>query len=239
MYIHTLIADDHPALVNAIAHTLSGHASLKVGTIPDSNQIIERLSTERCDVVVTDPLTSGNDASGATARLSLLRRRHPDLKIIVFTTIDNPALITQILQTGVNAVLNKMEDIDLLASSVHAVHAGATYLSPKARYCSHELTSSLFACPFSQQLTRRETEVIGLYAHGLSVGSIARQLKRTKQTVSAQKNSAMLKLGITQDIQLYQIADQHGLPFTQQPYPVEQLRPAGSGRPGKTLFTSS
>lgn len=240
MYIHTLIADDHPALVNAVAHTLSGYASLKVGTIPDSNQIIERLSAERCDVLITDPLPTRNNASGATARLSLLRRRYPDLKIIVFTTIDKPLMITQILQMGVNAVLNKMDDIDLLASSVHAVHAGATYLSPKARPSTHGLTASLFTCPFSQQLTRRETEVIGLYAHGLSVGRIAQHLKRTKQTVSAQKNSAMLKLGVTQDIELYQFADQYGLPFTRQPDRLDRLdrlKSARSGGAGKALFT--
>nr|BFD40930.1 response regulator transcription factor [Pseudomonas sp. FFPRI_1] len=218
MKIKILIADDHPVLASAIAHELSSATTLKiVDKVRNSTQVIERLSRLCCDVLIIDYLTPGGDAADGLAGLALLRRRYPELKIIVFTTIDNPTVVTQILRLGINSVLNKVDDINHLISAVHAVHAGAIYLSPRARSSTHEQANILAMRPSSLRLTRRETEVVLLYANGLSVTRIAEQLKRTKQTISAQKCSAMRKLGFTQETQLHRFVDQSGLAVTVAP----------------------
>ncbi|VTR32784.1 Capsular synthesis regulator component B [Serratia fonticola] len=61
------------------------------------------------------------------------------------------------------------------------------------------------------KLTRREAEVIRLYVSGMSVNDIASQLKRTKQTISSQKTSAMRKLQISRDADLFRFAFETGL----------------------------
>ncbi|OXH89196.1 DNA-binding response regulator, partial [Burkholderia multivorans] len=60
--------------------------------------------------------------------------------------------------------------------------------------------------------TTREIEVVRLYAAGLTVGEIASQLHRSKQTISSQKASAMKKLGIVRDADLIRFADEGMLP---------------------------
>ena len=61
------------------------------------------------------------------------------------------------------------------------------------------------------QLSPRELEVIHLLAAGHAVGAIATQLNRSKQTVSAQKVSAMRKLGLASEAALYIYVQEHGL----------------------------
>lgn len=47
--------------------------------------------------------------------------------------------------------------------------------------------------------------------NGMTVNSISNYLSRTKQTISAQKKSAMLKLGASKDFELFQCAYLAGL----------------------------
>jgi two-component system capsular synthesis response regulator RcsB len=54
----------------------------------------------------------------------------------------------------------------------------------------------------SGALSPRETEVVQLYASGLTVGEIAQRLGRSKQTISAQKTNAMRKLGLERSVDL-------------------------------------
>jgi two-component system capsular synthesis response regulator RcsB len=60
-------------------------------------------------------------------------------------------------------------------------------------------------------LTPKESEVLRLLLRGLTVSDISTRLNRTKQTVSAQKKSAMRKLGVTSEYELYQQLQQLGL----------------------------
>jgi two-component system capsular synthesis response regulator RcsB len=53
--------------------------------------------------------------------------------------------------------------------------------------------------------------VIRLLASGMTVGAIATHLHRSKQTVSAQKVSAMRKLGLGNDAALFIYVQEHGL----------------------------
>lgn len=212
MKINIIIADDHPALIMGVAHELTAIPTLDiVGKAKNSTDIIDLLSAQSCDILITDYVMPGGSAGDGMAMLSFFRRRYPDLKIIVFTTIDNSAIVGEILKLGVGSVLNKVDDLGHLISAVHAVYAGATYISPTLRLTTQQASRSGNGQIASHPLTRRESEVIRLYVAGLSVNDIANQLKRTKQTVSSQKASAMRKMGITRDADLFRFAFETGL----------------------------
>lgn len=218
MKINIIIADDHPALLLGITHELAAIPTLEiVGQAKNSTEVIELLSTLGCDILITDYVMPGGSAGDGMAMLSFLRRRYPDLKIIVFTTINNPAIVAEILKLGVGSVLNKVDDVGHLISAVHAVYAGATYISPQLKAAAQQLNDNNGTRVSNHKLTRRESEVIRLYVSGLSVNDIASQLKRTKQTVSSQKASAMRKLGITRDADLFRFAYETGIVDSGQP----------------------
>jgi two-component system, NarL family, captular synthesis response regulator RcsB len=93
MRINLILADDHPALIAGVKHELSRiHTLNVVGTARDSTELVDLLSWVPCDILVTDYSMPGGEYGDGMAMLSFLRRRHPDLKIVVFTTIDNMAI---------------------------------------------------------------------------------------------------------------------------------------------------
>jgi len=61
------------------------------------------------------------------------------------------------------------------------------------------------------ELSARETEVLRLFASGLTVSQIAIQLSRSVKTISRQKMDAMSKLGLKSDLEVYAYAREHGM----------------------------
>ncbi|MDX7744037.1 LuxR C-terminal-related transcriptional regulator [Aeromonas veronii] len=60
-------------------------------------------------------------------------------------------------------------------------------------------------------LTAKESEVVRLLASGMSVTQVADNLHRSVKTISTQKKSAMIRLGITSDSALFDYAKSSGL----------------------------
>lgn len=211
MKINLILADDHPVLIAGVKHELSRiHTLNVVGTARDSTEIIKLLSRVSCDILITDYAMPGGEYGDGMAMLSLLRRRYPDIKIIVFATIDNMAITAAMRRIGIDSVLNKAKDIGHLITAIHAVHAGATYFSPglSAHVEAGKPTQLMSKC--LTDLSSREAEVVRLYVSGTTINEIAAQLNRTKQTVSAQKRAAMRKLGIERDADLFRFAFESG-----------------------------
>ena len=181
-----------------------------MGTARDSTEIIDLLSRVPCDILITDYAIPGGEYGDGMAMLSFLRRHHPDIKIIVFTTIDNMAIAGEMRRIGIDSVLNKAKDIGHLITAIHSVRAGATYFSPTMSEQVESGKPTQFVRKCLSDLSSREAEVVRLYVSGTTVNEIAAQLNRTKQTVSAQKRAAMRKLGIERDADLFRFAFESG-----------------------------
>jgi two-component system, NarL family, captular synthesis response regulator RcsB len=212
MKINLILADDHPAIIAGLKFELSRvHTFNIVGTAHDSTTLVNLLSKVPCDILITDFAMPGGQYGDGITMLSFLKRRYPSLKIIVFTTIDNFAIAAELRKIGIDSTLNKSKDPGYLISAIHVVHAGATYYSPTLQDGpglggpTHTLNEG------SPRLSSREAEVVRLYLSGITVNEIAAQLNRTKQTVSAQKRSAMRKLGVARDAELFRFAHEIGL----------------------------
>lgn len=219
MKIRLLLADDHPALLSGLLHELSAIPTLDIlGTAADSGALVEMLQNSPCDVLVTDYVMPGGYYGDGMGLLSYLRRTYPQMKIVVFTTMDNPALTQELAKLGVNALLGKTQHTNQLISAIHAVYAGSNYFPTNDTTLSR---SGITQNPVSNlSLTKREFEVVRLYVSGLSINEIAEQLHRTKQTISSQKASAMRKLGINRDAELFRYAFEFGM--DSPPPPAQQ-----------------
>jgi two-component system capsular synthesis response regulator RcsB len=214
--IRLVLADDHPALIAGIKHELSAVPTLDiVGTASNSTQIIEVLDSVQCDILITDYAMPGGEYGDGIMLLSFLRRRYPDLKIIVFTTLGNPGIVRAITKLGIQAVLNKVDDVGHLVTAIYAVRSGAVYRSPGAGSTAAQLSTANAGT--AKQLTRREVEIVRLYVSGMSINEIADKFSRSKQTISSQKTSAMRKLGIQREAELHRYAYENGLVVSATP----------------------
>lgn len=208
MSINLILADDHPALLSGMEQGLSAVPSLRVvGKARNSSEMLEMLADRHCDILFSDYSMPGGSFGDGMGMLSFVRRRFPKVKIIVFTMIDNDAIVFEMRRLGVKSVLNKSEDMRQVVAAIQAVHAGRCCApeGPVREVVGLEDDGDL------PLLSRREIEVLRLYVGGASVTQIARQLNRTKQTVSTQKSSAMQKLGLQRDVDLFRFAYQNGM----------------------------
>jgi two-component system capsular synthesis response regulator RcsB len=205
--IRVAVADDHPAVLIGITHELAAADAIEVaGTAADSSELVALLEAGQCDVAITDYAMPGGAYGDGAALLSYIRRHYPRVRIVVFTMMENPGLVLNIFELGIGCVVSKADPIHHLAEAARAAAAGRRYLSPT-------IEAALADAPMhgARALTQREAEVVRLFVSGLTVNEIAARLNRSKKTVSAQKISAMRKLGIERETDLYQYGMTSGL----------------------------
>ena len=206
MKINLILADDHPAVLAGLESQLISIPTLEiVGAAANSTELYNLLNQVSCDILIADYAMPGGEYGDGMTLLSFIRRQFPDLMIILFTSFNNPLMINEIAKIGIRSLVSKSDDIHCLISAIHMVYAGASYFSPSIAI------SQKVGGGQDKQLTKREMEVLRLFVSGMSINEIADQFKRSKQTISSQKGSAMRKLKITRDSELFQFAREAGL----------------------------
>lgn len=204
-FVRVMVADDHPASALGMSQALQGNSTIKlVGAVSNSTGLVAALDAQQSDVLVLDYVMPGGKYGDGLVLLSFLQRRYPALHIVTITMIDNPSVLRAIRKQGVSCILSKSDAISHLIGAVHAAYVGANYMSPYIKQLLQDVESE----PAARALTAREIEVVRLFGAGYTVGEIAAQLHRSKQTISSQKSSAMKKLGIVRDADLIRYNDE-------------------------------
>lgn len=206
--IRVAVADDHPLIRMAIEAALDAVPALHhIGSAEDSTGLMALLDAQPCDVLVTDYAMPNGVHGDGLELLATLQQRYPQLHIVVFTGMDQPAIVQALAAAGINHILSKGDDVGHVAAAVLAAHVRRRYLSPSI--------APLLPVRGSQRVTvalsPREHEVLSLFVSGLSVNDIAERLGRRKQTISTQKINGMVKLGIERDADLFKHAVELGL----------------------------
>lgn len=209
--IKVVIADDHPAIIEGIKQSISVNTISLIDTARNSTEIIALMDRGVAEVLVTDYAMPGGDFGDGLPFFEFILRRYPDLKIVVMTMMDNPGVLRTLIALGVRCIISKTDDTSHLIPAIHIASSGGQYYSPTVQ----AIVQMLENFPPDEQrqvsLSKREAEVIRLFVTGMKINDIAIQLHRSKQTVSSQKNSAMKKLGVTCDADLFKYALEIGL----------------------------
>lgn len=195
----------------------SGEGYEVVGEASGGAGLLKLLADTPCDLLLVDFLmpdeTTAQPLDGV-ALLHELRRRYPKLPIIVLTMMRNSAIFRTMYQEGANAVVEKGAIVDELLIALRTVRNGRTYVS---KYLTRQLAGEHVVLRPAKGggakpiLSRREVEVIRMFAQGHSITEIAALTHKSVKTVSRQKRSAMLKLGLNGDSELFEYARTHGL----------------------------
>jgi two-component system, NarL family, captular synthesis response regulator RcsB len=209
--IKVVIADDHPAIIEGIKRSIAVNTISLVDAARNSTEIIALMDKGGAEVLVTDYAMPGGEFGDGLPFFEFILRRYPDLKIVVMTMMDNPGVLRTLIALGVKCIISKTDDASHLIPAIHIASSGGQHFSPTV----HAIVQMLEQLPLYEErqvsLSKREAEVIRLFVSGLKINDIAVQLHRSKQTVSSQKNSAMKKLGVTSDADLFKYALEVGL----------------------------
>jgi two-component system, NarL family, captular synthesis response regulator RcsB len=237
MRINIAVADSHPAVLVGVERVLSKFEQFNItGTARNASELEALLATKHCDVLVTDYLAAAHSRRDKLAFLGNIQRLYPALQIVLFTIGNHPAVERAALNIGIRSIVRKTDEEEMLVEAVRAAshQIPARVLAPMD--CGHthtahpasanDQTISQAVSPFSS-LTPREFEVLRLYASGLTVTQIAQHLNQARQTVSAQKLSAMRKCGVARDVDLFRLVYENPLSLRLDDPHSAGLTPAG------------
>jgi two-component system, NarL family, captular synthesis response regulator RcsB len=217
--VRVVIADDHEVVRIGLRAVLErgGEDYEVVGEASSGGELLKALAHTPCDIAIVD-FQMPKDATGMDGVVLLreLRRRHPRLRVVVLTMLRNIAIFRTMYQEGVEAVVEKTAVVQELFTALRTVRAGRTYMGQGIREQLMELSLAVDDVSpkdrkRAQALSVREAEVMRLLAQGLTVSEVARITHRSVKTISLQKHSAMAKLGIANDQQLFDYVRTSGL----------------------------
>ncbi len=211
MRLRIILADDHPVVrIGARALIESSGVGEVTAEANNPDELLHALEDHPCDVLVTDFAMPGGQQPDGFAMLGLIRRRHPDLPILMLSMANNLGILRMAVSAGVLGLIDKASSLDELPQALQTVHRGAPYVSRGLKERIAELGSESVAAG-GKQPSPREIEVLRLLASGLSVTEIAAQLSRSVTTISRQKGDAMRKLGISNDAELFEFLRNGGI----------------------------
>ncbi|MEX3761917.1 response regulator [Paraburkholderia phenoliruptrix] len=210
--VKVVIADDHPVILFGAEQALLKFSGIQVvARARQSTELIKVLQTTACDVLVTDLAMPGGQFGDGLPLIGYLRRNFPNLPIVVLTMLENAALLQRLRELGVTSVVNKSDDLSHIGLAVQHVSRHLEYLSPSVKASLDALRMNAGGKSDEVMLSRRELEVVRLFVSGMTIKEISEQLNRSIKTISTQKNTAMRKLGIDRDSELFQYAQSNGL----------------------------
>ncbi len=181
-----LVADDHPAMVEAVCEVLAEHGIEVIGRARDGEEAVTKIEARKPDVAVVDlrmPRLSGVEIARRIARST------PDTGVILYTAYGERALLTEAFDAGARGFVLKEAPLEDLVRAVEAVAGGGTYVDP--------VLAGVLASTSAQEvpsLTQRERDVLRHLADGLSNEEIGKRLFISPETVRTHIRKAMDKL---------------------------------------------
>ncbi|WP_312239445.1 response regulator transcription factor [Pantoea sp.] len=215
--LNVALLDDHPMIRTVFKLCFRQEQDMQlVGAWGSSSELFAQLKTTHVDVLVLDFLLGDRELDGL-ALVKQLRNHYPSLKILIASSMESPAIVKMVLTAGVKGFIGKSQHMEEIFSAIRQVAQGHIYLSPTVAYevenlyviheeSIHEgleLDNKNNMYEKVKLLSPREVEVVRCFLDGLSVSQIALKFKRSRKTVSGQKQSALKKLGLRSDSELF------------------------------------
>lgn len=204
--VRVVLADDHEVVRNGLRMVLENQPGIEVvAEAADADEAARRTLGHKPDVLVLDLNMPGRPSLEAIPEI---RAAVPGTAILVLTMQKDPAFAREALRGGAAGFVVKHSAATELVRAIRAVAAGDTYLTP-------ELGARLAADPEPEgppdELTPRETEVLGLLALGYTNPEIADRLVLSVRTVETHRANLQRKTGLTTRAELIAYALENGL----------------------------
>jgi len=199
MKIKLVIVDDHDILREGIRARLQDNPKFDiVGEGCNGKETIDLFHRCKPDIILTDismPIMNGLDA--ATQILA----SDQSAKIIFLSVYDDPEYIAKAVRIGAKGFVLKNVSKPEMVNAICRVAQGGRYFGPA-------ITTKICENPPAQDfgLTRRERDVLGRIAKGITNKEIANELNLSVRTIESHRSSIREKTGGGNAIALAKIA---------------------------------
>ncbi|MBB5577783.1 MULTISPECIES: response regulator transcription factor [Rhizobium] len=168
-----LVAERNPLVIAALRGLFESKPGfLIVDTAQNSAELFQKLADVEVDCLLLSWQLEDADAPDVLTEIGKLGF---DPRVVLFADKNDPAVIQETIRLGVNGLCYQFEDPEILFATLTAVIKG--------RICiPYTMLSKISNTPF-QQLTSRETELLGMLSHGWSNTQIASRTGISENTV--------------------------------------------------------
>jgi DNA-binding NarL/FixJ family response regulator len=201
--IRVVVVDDHQLMLDAIRLTLEQSDDIElVGEALTGSEALPLIGRTQPDLVLLDIRMPQMD--GLTC-LAKIRERHPKIKVVILSGIDEPEQIQTALKHGASAFVVKHVDPRDLASALRQAMAGTVFQMLGSGESSEDNAAR------AAGVTESEMRVLTALARGLSNKQIAAELFITEQTVKFHLTNIYRKLHVANRTEATRYAYQHGI----------------------------
>jgi DNA-binding NarL/FixJ family response regulator len=210
--IRVLIVDDHAVVRRGLEQMLDTADDIEVaGTASNGAEAVTQAAALHPDIVLMDLSMPEVDGIEATRQVVAAASAADVItRVVVLTSFTEQQRVLDALQAGASGYILKDATPDEVIAAIRAAHAGGAPLDPSA---ARVLLDAQRAQQPARNLSRRESEVLGLVATGLANKQIARRLGISERTVKAHLTAVFQQLGVTDRTQAALWAKEH-LPAT-------------------------
>jgi DNA-binding NarL/FixJ family response regulator len=185
--IRVLLADDHRLILEGVRAALGAADDIEVvGEAREGSEVPPLVNQLNPDVVLLDIRLPKLDG---LACLEILRKRNPEVKVVVLSAFNDAEHIQAALRRGASGFIVKSINPVDLPSAVRQAVEGTVF---------NVLGVTEQPDQSAQQagLTEREVSILGGVARGLSNRALAKELWVTEQTVKFHLTNIYRKLGV-------------------------------------------
>jgi DNA-binding NarL/FixJ family response regulator len=197
--VRILIAEDLVLLREGLAALLTDAGHEIAGAVGDGAALLDAVGQTEADLAIVDvrmPPTQTDE--GLRAALEV-RRRVPAMAILILSQHVEERYASDLLGAGSQGVgyllKDRVADVQEFLAAVRRVGAGGTAIDPEV---VAQLLGRRRRTDVLEDLTPRESEVLGLMAEGHTNAAIAERLVVTHGAVEKHVRNVFLKLGLPQ-----------------------------------------
>lgn len=200
MAISVFIVDDHYMVIEGIRSLLQNEKGIEwTGHAMTAASCLAFLKKQQPDVILMDinlPDKSGIDLCKE------VKEKYPSVFIVGLSTFNQQSFIQKMMDNGASGYVLKNATQEEITEAIGTVIKGKTYLSEEASHTLRKDEASNIV------LTRREKEVLGLIAEGMTNIEIAQKLFISVTTVDTHRKNLLAKLEAKNTASLVRIATQ-------------------------------
>ena len=208
--IKILLVDDHSLMREGMAAMLREVDDFIIeGTVSSGEEAVNLAEELHPNVILMDIMMRGMTGIEAAR---WIKERDSKIKIILVSMEVNKDLIASGIKSGVDGYLHKDSEKEVLVDAIRAVFQGGRYFNEAITslvfedFYKHEKTGKPKEKKISNDLTKREYEILEIVAHGKSNKEVADTLFISIKTVETHKTHILEKLGLRNTAELVKYA---------------------------------
>lgn len=215
--VKVLIADDQELIRQSLKIVLGTDSEIEItDSVGDGTDVLKSLEKNVPDVILMDVRMPKMDGTVCTKEV---KKKYPDVKIIILTTFDDDDFIYSALKYGASGYILKGISMEGLKQAIMTVHRGGSMINPdiatKVVRLFSQMAQSDFAIEVdekgSDELTKSEKIIIQRVGQGLSNKESAGKLYLSEGTVRNNISRILSKHGLRDRTQLAIWAVQTGI----------------------------